>query len=89
MHKRVKIDAPAKINLSFAITGKRPDGYHLVDSVMQTVTLYDTSTFSMRLAHRMAHCQLKSKRGYPNRLDWEVAAPMPLACWQDFTHCWR
>ncbi|MCI8649966.1 MAG: 4-(cytidine 5'-diphospho)-2-C-methyl-D-erythritol kinase [Anaerotruncus sp.] len=46
MHKRVKIDAPAKINLSFAITGKRPDGYHLVDSVMQTVTLYDTITIS-------------------------------------------
>ncbi len=34
--------AYAKVNLSLLITGKREDGYHLLDTVMQTVSLYDT-----------------------------------------------
>ena len=39
----MKIDvlSPAKINLSLNITGKREDGYHFVDMVMQTISLYD------------------------------------------------
>lgn len=37
-------DAPAKINLTLDITGRRPDGYHLLRSVMQTVDLCDTVT---------------------------------------------
>lgn len=39
--------APAKINLSLDVTGKREDGYHLLDTVMQTIDLYDT--ISVRL----------------------------------------
>lgn len=31
----------AKINLSLFIVGKRPDGYHEIDSVMQSVSLFD------------------------------------------------
>ena len=31
----------AKINLSLDITGVRDDGYHLVETVMQQVSLYD------------------------------------------------
>lgn len=34
--------AYAKVNLSLRITGKREDGYHLLDTLMQTVSLYDT-----------------------------------------------
>ena len=33
--------APAKINLTLDILGKRPDNYHDLRSVMQTVALYD------------------------------------------------
>lgn len=35
----------AKINLYLEVTGKRPDGYHDLVSVMQTVSLADTLTF--------------------------------------------
>lgn len=35
-------NAYAKVNLSLLITGKREDGYHLLDTVMQTVSLFDT-----------------------------------------------
>lgn len=43
---RVVVRAPAKVNLFFEITGLAPNGYHLVDSVMQAVTLSDTLTAS-------------------------------------------
>lgn len=39
--------APAKINLTLEVLGKRPDGYHEVRSVMQAVGLFDTLTFEM------------------------------------------
>ena len=34
--------APAKVNLFLRMDGKREDGYHLLYSVMQTVSVYDT-----------------------------------------------
>lgn len=39
--------APAKINLTLDVTGRREDGYHLVETVMQTVGLYDTVSVSL------------------------------------------
>jgi len=39
---RVTVNAYAKLNLSLDIVGKRADGYHLMDMVMQSVSLYDT-----------------------------------------------
>jgi 4-diphosphocytidyl-2-C-methyl-D-erythritol kinase len=37
----VKIRAPAKINLRLCVVGKRADGYHLLDTIMVPVSLYD------------------------------------------------
>jgi len=45
MDKTVKINARAKINLSLKVLGKREDGYHELDSAMQSVTLCDVLTF--------------------------------------------
>lgn len=39
--KPVRIGANAKINTILSITGKRDDGYHFIDTVMQSVTLSD------------------------------------------------
>ena len=36
--------APAKINLTLDVGARRPDGYHDIRSVMQTVALHDTLT---------------------------------------------
>ncbi len=36
--------APAKINLTLDVTGRREDGYHLVETVMQAVSLFDRVT---------------------------------------------
>jgi len=37
----MRILAPAKINIFLRITGRRPDGYHLLDSLMVPVSLCD------------------------------------------------
>jgi 4-diphosphocytidyl-2-C-methyl-D-erythritol kinase len=37
----VKIRAPAKINLSLRVVGRRADGYHLLDTILVPVSLYD------------------------------------------------
>src|SRR6184192_3499875 len=44
---RVRVDvalilpAYAKLNLTLDVIGRRPDGYHEIDSVMQTISLHD------------------------------------------------
>ncbi|MGR0481054.1 MAG: 4-(cytidine 5'-diphospho)-2-C-methyl-D-erythritol kinase [Candidatus Electronema sp. V4] len=41
------IHAPAKINLYLKILGRRPDGYHELDTLMQKVALYDELDLSL------------------------------------------
>ncbi len=45
---KVRALAPAKLNLTLDVVGRRDDGYHLLRSVMQTVDLYDVVTASPR-----------------------------------------
>jgi 4-diphosphocytidyl-2-C-methyl-D-erythritol kinase len=37
----LKLRSPAKINLYLEITGKRPDGYHFLETIFQEMSLYD------------------------------------------------
>ena len=41
------VHAPAKINLCLSVLGRRPDGYHDVEMLMQMVGLYDEVTVAM------------------------------------------
>lgn len=43
----VEIDAPAKINLSLEVLGKRADGYHDIYSLFQAVSLFDHLRFEL------------------------------------------
>lgn len=45
---RLQLQAPAKINLFLQILGKRDDGYHELQTLMQKVSLFDTLNFSLR-----------------------------------------
>jgi 4-diphosphocytidyl-2-C-methyl-D-erythritol kinase len=48
----ITVSAPAKINLTLEVLGKRPDGYHEIRSIMQTVSLADT--LSIESADRLS-----------------------------------
>src|SRR4051812_16244259 len=40
----VEVLAPAKLNLFLEVLGRRPDGYHEIETLMVTVDLYDALT---------------------------------------------
>jgi 4-diphosphocytidyl-2-C-methyl-D-erythritol kinase len=46
--KRLTLEAFAKVNLSLRVLGKRPDGYHEVDTIFQTVDLSEELVFLER-----------------------------------------
>jgi len=48
MQSLYDIPAPAKLNLFLHITGRRPDGYHLLQSVFMLIDWSDTLHFSLR-----------------------------------------
>ncbi|MCY3985994.1 MAG: 4-(cytidine 5'-diphospho)-2-C-methyl-D-erythritol kinase [Candidatus Dadabacteria bacterium] len=43
----VKLLSPAKVNLFLRILGKRPDGYHEIQSILQPVSLFDEISISV------------------------------------------
>lgn len=45
--KVIKVACPAKINLTLEILNKRPDGFHDIQSVMQTINLFDFLTIKL------------------------------------------
>jgi 4-diphosphocytidyl-2-C-methyl-D-erythritol kinase len=50
--RRARLRAHAKINLSLRVLGKRPDGYHELRTVFQTIGLHDTIEVEFRKAPR-------------------------------------
>ena len=48
MNRSIQVFGYAKINLHLDITGRRDDGYHTVNTVMQTVSLCDKITVTLR-----------------------------------------
>ncbi|MEO8594535.1 MAG: 4-(cytidine 5'-diphospho)-2-C-methyl-D-erythritol kinase [Candidatus Solibacter sp.] len=44
--RRARVRALAKINLDLRVLGKRPDGFHELRTIFQTVSLYDTLEIS-------------------------------------------
>jgi 4-diphosphocytidyl-2-C-methyl-D-erythritol kinase len=58
--------APAKINLFLEIKNKRPDGYHNLESIMQTVSLYDKLYFNLTKKNIVFKCNDKSLSTHAN-----------------------
>jgi len=56
MASAVSFLAPAKLNLSLQVFGKRPDGYHHIRSVMVPVSLYDEVTVEEAAAGISVEC---------------------------------
>ena len=66
----MKIRAPAKINLSLRVVGRRADGYHLLDTIMLPVSLYD------EIDIRKVRLRVKNKKLAPPSI--EVICNHPL-----------
>ena len=65
--------APAKLNLLLDITGKRPDGYHEVRMIMQTVSWYDVLTFE-----RTGGSGISFRIRFPGQESGEEESRIPL-----------
>ncbi len=54
--KKIKVKTPAKINLTLEVLNKRDDGFHNIQSVMQTISLFDYLTFEMETSSANEIC---------------------------------
>ena len=70
----VTVEANAKINLTLDILGKRPDGYHEVAMVMQTVGLHDTVTLEKRAQGITLNINVPWLKADEKNLAWRAAA---------------
>ena len=52
------VPAPAKLNVFLHITGRRPDGYHLLQSVFMLIDWCDTLHFELRLDGQISRSDL-------------------------------
>ena len=72
----IKIEGNAKINLTLDILGKRPDGYHEVAMVMQSVGLHDTIEMDKAKEGISLSINLPWLRADEKNLAWRAAALM-------------
>ncbi|WHZ26754.1 MAG: 4-diphosphocytidyl-2-C-methyl-D-erythritol kinase [Nitrospira sp.] len=72
----ITVSAPAKINLVLRILDRRPDGYHNLWSLMQTVRLEDTLALSLNDNHSTItlRCDESSLKTDPSNLVYRAAA---------------
>lgn len=61
----MKLEAFAKINLTLDVCGRKPTGLHLLDSLMQSVSLGDTVTVE-RASEITVECSVPALRGDKN-----------------------
>lgn len=46
--KQIKVKTPAKINLVLEVLGKRADGFHEIQSIMQAISIFDILTIKVK-----------------------------------------
>ena len=71
---RLAVRCPAKLNLFLELHGRRPDGYHEIETVMQAVTLYDDIELSARSDGQIVlECSDPDLPAGPANLAWRAA----------------
>ena len=74
--RRLRVRAPAKINLDLRVLRRRPDGYHEVRTILQSIALHDTLSITPRrgpLTVRSAAPRVPRDR---ENLVWTAAAAL-------------
>ena len=70
------LPAPAKLNLFLHVTGRRADGYHLLETVFQFIDLHDR--IDLRLREDGAVDRADAPAGIPQDLDLTLRAANAL-----------
>lgn len=74
--------APAKVNLTLEVLAKRPDGFHEIRSVIQTLNLLDSLRFQLSE-------DIELKSGVPNWVPEESLVSKAVSLLQEVTGCDR
>ncbi|HKB08039.1 MAG TPA: 4-(cytidine 5'-diphospho)-2-C-methyl-D-erythritol kinase [Candidatus Polarisedimenticolia bacterium] len=74
---RLQVPAHAKINLCLRILGRRPDGLHELESLVQTVDLHDDLTFEARPEGITIDVDDPTVPSGPENLAFRAAAALP------------
>lgn len=72
--RELTLKAPAKINLCLSVLGKRPDGYHEVEMLMQMVGLYDEVRVSVGGQGITVTCDSAAVPGGEGNIAYRAAA---------------
>ena len=70
------LQAPAKVNLCLSVLGRRSDGYHEVDMVMQAVDLHDTVTVRLAPEGITVTCGVAGVPEGEGNIAWRAARAM-------------
>ena len=79
----ITLRSPAKINLCLSVLGRRPDGYHEVEMLMQMVSLYDEVTVARRGAGIRVECDAGAVPSGESNTAWKAAAELLKATGRD------
>src|SRR5436190_22778126 len=69
----VRVSAYAKINLSLRVVGVRPDGYHELRTIFQSIALHDTLTVRVRPGPFALRCDDPECPADETNLVWRAA----------------
>ena len=78
--KEITIDVPAKINFSIDVTGKLPNGYHSLEMIMQTISLYDTVTVEKKNSGISVQCDFPYVPNDSRNVAWKAAEAFFAEC---------
>ena len=76
----LKIEGKAKINLTLDILGKRPDGYHEVSMIMQSIALHDTLSLEKMREGIGLKINVPWMKADESNLVWKAAALVQERC---------
>jgi 4-diphosphocytidyl-2-C-methyl-D-erythritol kinase len=72
----ITLQSPAKINLCLSVLGRRPDGYHDVEMLMQMVGLFDEVTVSLGGPGISVTCDSHAVPSGEENIAWKAAKAM-------------
>jgi 4-diphosphocytidyl-2-C-methyl-D-erythritol kinase len=80
---RVAVRAHAKVNLDLRVIGSRPDGYHELRTIFQTVALHDTIVCAERPGPFTIECKMRGVPRDRTNLVWKAASALWAALDRD------